>query len=282
MSDTNFIYEGIRIESGSASIREESLAVEEALEIRINGEPYTVIMRTPGMELELVHGLLYLEDVYRNPSHLQPTVNERNNLGYIRSINVNVEAQYLGSGYLSGRSLLSVSSCGICGKKELSDIAVQGSMLQTSSILDSTSIFRMFKAMERVQSNFKRTGGCHAAAAFNLQGKLLSSAEDIGRHNAVDKVVGRLLLDDNLKKAKILLVSGRVSYEIVSKAFGAKIPVLAAVSAPSSLAVDYAKELGITLCGFTRGERTTCYSHPERLAEAATAINELNNSESCL
>jgi FdhD protein len=119
--------------------------------------------------------------------------------------------------------------------------------------------------MNSLQHNFKQSGGTHAAAAFSIEGNLLFAMEDIGRHNAVDKVVGKLISSDKLDQAKIMTVSGRISYEIVIKCFKAKIPFLAAVSAPSSLGVDYAKELGITLFAFCRDKRATCYSNPERI-----------------
>ena len=127
-------------------------------------------------------------------------------------------------------------------------------------------LFSMFTQMEDLQPLYKETGGAHAVAAFTINGGLLSVKEDIGRHNAVDKVVGELLLSSSLSEAKVLLVSGRVSYEIISKAFMAKIPFLAAVSAPSSLAVDLAEELGITLLAFCREDRFTCYSNKENIS----------------
>jgi FdhD protein len=119
--------------------------------------------------------------------------------------------------------------------------------------------------MKLHQPDFEQSGGTHAAAAFDGQGNLLAVREDIGRHNAVDKVIGRLVLQNELSKAQVLTVSGRISYEITIKAFKAGIPVLAAVSAPSSLAVDYAKELGISLIGFCRANRFTCYANPQRV-----------------
>ena len=131
----------------------------------------------------------------------------------------------------------------------------------------------MFLMMNSKQSVFEKSGGSHAAAAFDRTGVLLSSMEDIGRHNAVDKVVGELINDSTVRKASVITVSGRISYEIIVKAFKAKIPVLCAVSAPSSLAVDYAKELGITLLAFCRDERATCYSNPERIT------NKTSNSQ---
>jgi FdhD protein len=126
-----------------------------------------------------------------------------------------------------------------------------------------------------MQYDFKQSGGTHAAAAFSIEGSLLCTMEDIGRHNAVDKVVGKLITLKRFDQAKIMTVSGRISYEIVIKCFKAKIPFLAAVSAPSSLAVDYAKELGITLFAFCRDKRATCYSNPQR-----TKINKTNTKAS--
>ena len=139
---------------------------------------------------------------------------------------------------------------------------MSGSKLDNETILSSKIIHKMFIEMLSFQKTFKKTGGSHAAAIFNKKNKLLTIKEDIGRHNAVDKVIGNLLLTSNLKEANYLLVSGRVSYEIVSKAFIAKIPVIIAVSACSSLAVDFAKEFGICLIGFTREHKMTIYTNP--------------------
>jgi FdhD protein len=158
---------------------------------------------------------------------------------------------------------LSVASCGICGKQEL-DLPGQGaSVLEVS--LNPDLVSEMFGQMNSKQMAFKKSGGSHAAAAFSEDGELLTIKEDVGRHNAADKVVGELILSKKLLQAKCITLSGRVSYEIIIKTFRAKIPILAAVSAPSTLAVDFAKELGITLLAFCREGRLTCYSHPERL-----------------
>ena len=160
--------------------------------------------------------------------------------------------------------MLSVSSCGICGKTELEELNPENK-LQKGFTLNIQDLLLMFNEMREQQVTFHQSGGSHAAAAFSKDNDLISLREDIGRHNAVDKVVGQLLNQNQLKEAKCLIVSGRISYEIVAKSFAANIPVLAAVSAPSSLAVDFAKELGITLLGFSRGNKTTCYANPERL-----------------
>ncbi len=243
------------------------------MRISVNGKPLTVTMRTPGDDIELVHGLLYSEDIYSDvDSPLETILEQENKQGFVTGINVKVDANKLGDGYKNSRSFLSVASCGICGKQDL-DLPDQSASVTDASI-NPESIFQMFRLMKSKQQAFKQSGGSHAAAAFNEEGKLLSIKEDIGRHNAVDKVVGDLILNKELDQAKCVTVSGRISYEIIIKTFRAKIPVLAAVSAPSTLAVDFAKELGITLLAFCREDKLTCYSHPERLEMVRVSTRE--------
>lgn len=239
------------------------LTEEEPLYIHVNGKPFTITMRTPGNDKELIRGILNSEDICKpNSSSLIIDYNEFEKKGV--TYNVSIAAEDVREGYKNSRNLLSVSSCGICGQTELSE--VEGRVLSNESV-SSFELEHMFSAMKSHQKLFNETGGCHAAAAFDKEGKLLSVMEDIGRHNAVDKVIGSLLLNNKIKLVNVLLVSGRISYEIVVKAFRAKIPILAAVSAPSSLAVDYAKELGITLFGFCRENKATCYANLNRVSE---------------
>lgn len=258
-------YEGEIFKRSQGTKTLDSLTIEEALQININDKPFTVSMRTPGNDVELVRGILHSEDVIRESSFVSDidVINENEN-GIITIVNVSVPNNKLGKGYSNSRSLLSVSSCGICGKTELDDLTFSGQKMIEENQLDVALIHNLFDKMRTNQHDFEQSGGTHAAAAFTLQGEILCVMEDIGRHNAVDKVIGKLIYSNILNKAKIITVSGRISYEIVIKCFKAGVPFLAAVSAPSSLAVDYAKELGITLFGFSRGERTTCYSHPKR------------------
>ncbi len=258
-------YEGLKWMAGQWQRVGDRLAAEEALQIRINGTPFTVIMRTPGDEKDLVRGLLYTEDLYNGQKMLNLGSVEYNELGYINSVDVCIPEEELGDSYVNSRTLLSVSSCGICGKRELDDLSVKGERLKSKNPVDAAIIPELFEKMRKNQVIFGRTGGCHAAALFDAQGHLLAIREDIGRHNAVDKAIGALLPAGSGKRAQFLLVSGRISYEIVTKAFRAGVPVLAAVSSPSSLAVDFAKELGITLIAFSRENRFTCYAWPERL-----------------
>ncbi len=255
-------YQGKKYNNKITAVNDE-LTVEQALQISINNKPFTITMRTPGNDQELIAGLLYSEDIYRNPSPLVIDINE-NKEKVITEANINVDENLLRTGYSNSRSFLSSSSCGICGKTELEDIDTS-CKIDEKSQLDVTTLYKMFVLMKKEQATFHLSGGSHAAAAFTLTDELLCTMEDIGRHNAVDKVIGYLINNNLLNEAKCITVSGRISYEIVSKVFAAKIPILAAVSAPSSLAVDFAKELGLTLLGFCRENKATCYAHPHRV-----------------
>jgi FdhD protein len=237
----------------------DTIVIESPLQININNEPYTVVMRTPGNDKELIRGLLFAEDIYKSPSKLNLKLIEETE-NHFTIYNALISDNDLGKGYMNKRSLLSVSSCGICGKKSLEDIEVKGDSLITTSKIDVSKINKMFEIMKTQQVIFKKTGASHAAAIFDSNYKLLDTKEDIGRHNAVDKTIGALLNRNELKQSNYLLVSGRVSYEIVTKAFIAKIPTIIAVSGCSSLAIDFSKEFGITLIGFTRGLELTIYN----------------------
>ena len=269
-------YEGKKFEIGSVDKTLDSLTIEEALQININNKPFTVTMRTPGDDVSLVRGLLHSEDIISDINYIPEVIlNKENEDGIVTIVNLNIPYKKLGDGYSSSRSLLSVSSCGICGKTELKDLAFIGKTIDDDKKIDITLIHQLFDKMNVLQHNFNQSGGTHAAAAFTINGKLLCAMEDIGRHNAVDKVIGKLILQSKLDQAKIITVSGRISYEIIIKCFKARVPFLAAVSAPSSLSVDYAKELGITLFAFCRDNRATCYSNPQR-----TKINKTNTKAS--
>lgn len=250
---------GKKKSSSEFSIVEDKLAVEEMLSISINGEPYTITMRSPGNEKALVRGILMTENVFiRKDKQPSFTITNKNNLGYITEVNIEFEENDIQKGVETKRNLMSVTSCGMCGIQEI-DLYL-GNALKSSDLLESDRIEELFETMRAAQSTFKKSGGSHASAAFTLEGKLLSIQEDIGRHNAVDKVIGDLLLQEILDQAKVLLVSGRVSYEIVNKTYKAKIPFLAAVSAPSSMAVRVAEESGVCLLAFCRGDQFTVYS----------------------
>jgi FdhD protein len=254
-------YQALKINQNTQTSIQDVLVVEAALQININNKPYTVVMRTPDNDKELIRGLLFAEDIYKNDETLVFTI-EKEDHEIPTIINVSISKDLLGKGYLNKRTLLSVSSCGICGKKELKDIKVEGNKLAQNNSFNSEILQEMLTKMSDFQHTFKNSGGSHAAAIFNKKHEFLNIREDIGRHNAVDKVIGDLLIKGYIKQANFLIVSGRVSYEIVSKAFIAKIPIIVAVSACSSLAVDFAKEFGICLIGFTREQKMTIYSNP--------------------
>ncbi|MDC8002470.1 formate dehydrogenase accessory sulfurtransferase FdhD [Aureisphaera galaxeae] len=273
-------YQGRKFEGSDAKNIVDSLNIEEALQININESPFTVSMRTPGDDISLIRGLLHSENILKNKDFIPDIVLKKENEdGIVTIVNVTVPEEELGEGYSTSRSLLSVSSCGICGKTELGDLSFMGSVMDDADKIDMGIIPVVFEKMNTQQYDFKQSGGTHAAAAFTLEGEMLCAMEDIGRHNAVDKVIGKLILTGQLGKAKILTVSGRISYEIVVKCFKGKMPFLAAVSAPSSLAVDYAKELGITIFGFCREDRATCYSNAHR-AQIKKQLKNLDNKAS--
>jgi FdhD protein len=259
-----FKYDGILVSNEKRTKVSDGIVVEAALQININKDSYTVVMRTPGNDFELIRGLLYAEDIYKGKDHLIFEIIKEESNGF-SIINTNIPKEKLGKGYLNKRTLLSVSSCGICGKQELNDIELKGEALKSNQLFSSDEIKEMSKKMTSLQGTFKQTGGSHAAAIFNKNYKILSLKEDIGRHNAVDKVVGDLIQTNKLSNAYCMLVSGRVSYEIVSKAFFAKIGIIIAVSACSSLAIDYAKEFGICLIGFSRTNKMTIYANPTKV-----------------
>lgn len=261
--DTIAHYEGQLYHPNQSRRVQDALTVEAALQIVVNQVPFTVTMRTPGADDALVRGLLYAEDVYRQPAPLTIHYQTKNTITTIAHLSIPQAA--LGAGLHSSRRLLSVSSCGICGKTELDETATFQHALQKELELSIEVLVEAFAQMKTQQPTFLQSGGSHAAAALDIEGRLLTLQEDVGRHNAVDKVVGALLKAQNLAESVALLVSGRLSYEIVAKAYSAGIPILAAVSAPSSLAVEYAKQFGITLLGFCRGNKLTCYAHPWRL-----------------
>jgi FdhD protein len=252
-------YEGLQITNGHSKKVKDALVVEAALQININNEPYTVVMRTPGNDFELIRGLLFAEDIYKKDKNLPLEIIEKRKNGF-SIINVTIPKDSIGKGYLNKRTLLSVSSCGICGKQKLEDISFDGKKLPKTFKFDLKKLKQLFSEMKERQEMFEISGGSHAAALINNQYQILSIKEDIGRHNAVDKTIGQLLNSNTLKEVNCMLVSGRVSYEIISKAFIANIPIVVAVSACSTLAVDFAKEFGITLIGFSRGNKATIYS----------------------
>jgi FdhD protein len=259
-----FDYEGYKFEKGSVTKVTDPLTVEAPLQISINNESFTVVMQTPGAEKELVTGLLYAEKVILDFSKVKWEF-KLSEAQFIETVNLTTDKSNIGDGFLNSRSLLSVSSCGICGKKEIGELRPAGNSLSSDFSISFEAIDSLFVQMANQQDLFKLTGGCHGIAAFDKDLKLMCLFEDVGRHNALDKVIGSLILENKLDQAKVLTFSGRTSYEMVFKAFRAKIPIIAAVSAPTTFAVELAKEFGISLLSFCRNGKSTAYSSPNRL-----------------
>ena len=262
-------YKARRFCNGEFSTVHDLLAVEVALRVSINYTPFTVTMRSPGHEKELVRGLLFTEGIYtstvKEPGFEITDIDEA---GHITSVNLCLPGDQVEKEYADTRSMMSVSSCGLCGKTELNDLST--ALVSAEGALKPDIISGFFSAMAEQQKTFRSSGGTHAAGAFGRSGKLMSVMEDIGRHNAVDKVIGDLLCKGQLSESFCLTVSGRISYEIVSKAAAAGIALLASVSAPSSLAIETAENAGICLLAFCRNEKFTVYTHPERIMHQQT------------
>lgn len=240
------------------STQNDIVAVEVGLRVSINSIPYTVTMQTPGNEIELVKGLLYSEGICTSIDQAQCHVISYNTNGYIDAINVEIDSRYIVKDFVGTRNVISASSCGLCGKTEWNDVIEN--KLHSKQKIALITIQAFFEEVSKEQLLFRLTGGTHAAGLFDRNKKVIGVREDIGRHNAVDKVIGHALQTNKLKEALCLTVSGRLSFEIVHKAHRAQIPFLASVSAPSSLAVSYAEEAGICLIAFCRGNKCTVYS----------------------
>jgi FdhD protein len=265
-------FEARRCVGGEISMAEESLAVEAPLHIRLNGVAYTTTMRTPRDDEALARGLLFTEGIVPDPSApLTYRVVDDPELDLPACIEVTLPEKFVAKSVEGRRSAIATAACGVCGTRAPEDIEVYGPPLEvhTGARIDLSQIPELRAKMQAGQVVFRATGGCHAAAIFDAAGVLLVVKEDIGRHNAVDKAIGTLLDTNRLRAAAILFVSGRVSYEIVYKAYRAGIPIALAVSAASSLAVETAERLGLTLAGFCRDDRATVYSHAERIAARA-------------
>ncbi|MEU8996005.1 formate dehydrogenase accessory sulfurtransferase FdhD [Streptomyces caniferus] len=271
----------IRIRDGAVSTRPDTLVAEEPLEIRLGGKPLAITMRTPGDDFALAAGFLVSEGVLASADELA-------NIVYCAGATADGENTYnvvdvrLADGVpvpdiTLERNVYTTSSCGLCGKASLDAVRTTARWALDSSAatpvrIEPATLAALPDRLRAAQRVFERTGGLHAAALFTTDGELLDIREDVGRHNAVDKIVGRALQQGRLPlSSSVLMVSGRASFELAQKAVMAGIPVLAAVSAPSSLAVDLAAETGLTLVGFLRGSSMNVYAGEHRLALPAEA-----------
>ena len=256
-------------DDGNLRRKEDYLAAEEPLEIRVGEKPLSVTMRTPGNDLELAAGFLFTEGlVQRREQILSLEINQESdepNRGNL--LRAELAPECTADSEKLQRNFFAASSCGICGKASIESVRSRALQAPNPAFaIDPEILIGLPDSLRASQAVFGRTGGLHGAALVDPQGKLLVTREDIGRHNAVDKVVGWALLEGRIPLSEsILLVSGRGGFEIVQKAIVAGLPVVASVSAPSSLAVQLARELRLTLIGFLRGRRFVIYAGEERV-----------------
>jgi FdhD protein len=274
---TTTAIEVVRVEGGRADRRPDAVAVEEPLEIRVDGETVAVTMRTPGADGDLALGFLFAEGIITGALDVgsvahcgRPGEEGHGNVVDVHSAGghrIDVDR------VLEGRRWTTTSSaCGVCGRRSIEGLLDRCAPVPGGGTVAAAEVLADMARLAALQPVFSRTGGLHAAAAFGEGGLLLASAEDVGRHNAVDKVVGALLRGGpggRPPEVRVLAVSGRTSFEIVQKAAAARVPVVAGVSAPSSLAVDLARSAGVTLVGFARGDRLNVYSHAARITTGA-------------
>jgi FdhD protein len=263
------------VEDGRARVRPDSLATEEPMEIRVisGGKRQTVAvtMRTPGSDFELAAGFLYGEGIVSSPEDVK-------RISYCVDRDVDAEQQYNivnvelreGRDYdlrTLERHFYTTSACGVCGKASLEQLELRGCpVIGAGPEMAAEKIYGLPEKLREAQGLFEATGGLHAAALFDAEGELLALREDVGRHNATDKLVGWALLEGRLPlRDHAVMVSGRSSFEILQKCLTAGVPIVCAISAPSSLAVDVARRFNITLVGFLRGNRFNVYSAPERV-----------------
>ena len=271
MADSVKEYSARKWRGGAVSDTVERLAVEEPLEIRLAGRRFTITMRTPGHDEELAAGFLLAEGFIATYAEIDEIRRVRGSKGAAEpnalDVILKVKARELSERLK--RNFMVSSSCGVCGKTSIEALERRIPKVASSLRVAAATIVSLPALMSEGQQIFAATGGLHAAALFDLPtpdaAKLFVLREDVGRHNAVDKVIGHALMRDRLPASSIMIVSGRVSFEIVQKAAAAGVQLLCAVSAPSSLSAELADDLGVTLVGFLRGNSFNAYTHRERI-----------------
>lgn len=260
-----------RLRDGAWDAAADVVAVEEPLEVRVNGAPFAVIMRTPGQDLALAAGFLLAEDVVREAGEIAAIeqcddVDEEARGNVLNVTVAAAAAARLAERLGERRQIIATAACGLCGRRTIESLRTRVSSVGGRWTVPADVVLGLPGALRAAQAAFDATGGIHASALCDLDGRVRLAAEDVGRHNALDKIVGRALLDGQVPlDDRLLVVSGRASYELVQKALLAGVPLVAGVSAPSSLAVALAEDTGITLCGFVRGRSMNVYTHPHRI-----------------
>ena len=262
------------VKNNRIQFRSDTLAIEEPLEIRFVNPQKTIAitMRTPGADFDLVAGFLYSEGVINQREDVQkisycvnPQLDgeQRYNI-----VNIKLRKGLVPSLHALERHFFTTSACGVCGKMTIDSLKIRGAqVIRNDDSVNSKVLYSLVERLQSAQKIFASTGGLHAAALFDFQGQLLKLREDVGRHNALDKLIGSAFLADELPLThRIIMVSGRSSFEILQKCIMARVPIVCAVSAPSSLAVSLAEEFGVTLVGFLRDKRFNIYTGWERIS----------------
>jgi FdhD protein len=243
----------VRIERADASGRTPSIdrvVVEAPLQLRARGAPVATIMRTPGHDLELVRGLLHAESLLA---------------GSVVQVDEDAVEIDVDPSAFAGRGLLSSAACGVCGRVAIADLEQRAREVRADSVISGALLATLPERLRTAQEVFAQTGGLHAAGLFTLAGELACVREDVGRHNAVDKLSGWALACGLDPAGHVLVLSGRAGYELVQKAVMLGVPIVASVSAPSSLAIELTERFNVALVGFVRGDRYNVYSHPWRV-----------------
>ncbi|HYT66582.1 MAG TPA: formate dehydrogenase accessory sulfurtransferase FdhD [Vicinamibacterales bacterium] len=245
-------------------------ATEEPLDIRLHGKSFAVIMRTPGQDRELAAGFLMSERVVRSGDEIGAVEHcrhpDQSRAHHVVDVYLRGDAASRVPALLEQRrQLIANSSCGVCGRATIEELAAEVAPIGECPVVQIEVLRGLPEKLRETQATFGETGGLHGAALFTTAGDLIVSAEDVGRHNAVDKVFGSILINDILNRPAVLVVSGRVAFEIVQKAWIGRVPIVAAVSAPTSLAIELAQEAGIALLGFVRGASLNIYTHMARI-----------------
>jgi FdhD protein len=257
-----------RYQQGQVAAAADKVATEEPLEIRLRGEPFQVLMRLPGWEKELALGFLYTEGIIRDLSEVTTMHFYATATDPLLPPNV-VDVQLADAAWeRRGRRHLEVAyaSCGLCAKMAVGEICRETPAVGSGVTVTAAALLELLERMHQQQTVFRETGGTHGVALAAPRGAVFLLAEDVGRHNAMDKVIGRALLQKLDLSRLVALLSGRISFEMALKTVRAGISILAAVSAPTSMALNLAQELGLTLVGFARNQRLNIYTHPQRLA----------------
>jgi len=238
-----------RLDGADRRADRDRVVVEAPLQLRARGTPVATIMRTPGHDLELARGLLHAESI----------------AGAVAQVDADAVELDVEPGAFAGRGLLASAACGVCGRVAIADLEARARELVAETAIARDVLHALPDALRAAQSVFAATGGLHAAGLFSTAGTLIAAREDVGRHNAVDKLVGHALATGLDPAVHVLFLSGRLGYELVQKAIMLGVPIVAAVSAPSSLAIELAERFNVALVGFVRGARANVYAHAWRV-----------------